>query len=89
MAMSLEEPLTVEAPAEQETPEAATLPVTREQSGEDAAELTSNATLVDPTIDRNTETTCQTSFGESSLSSGKDFALQLAQIGRAVKPVCH
>ena len=36
MTMSLEQPLTVEAPAEEEIPEATTLPVTPEQSGEHA-----------------------------------------------------
>ena len=33
MAMSLEQPLTVEAPTEEEVPEAATILVTPEQSG--------------------------------------------------------
>ena len=47
VAMSLEQLLTVEAPPEEEVLEAATLPVTQEQSGERAAELKPNAVLVD------------------------------------------
>ena len=47
MAMSLEHLLSVEAPAEK-VPEAAAVPVTPEQLGEHAAELTPNAALVEP-----------------------------------------
>ena len=51
---------TVEAPVEEETTEPSDPPVTPEQSGEHAAELTPNAALFDPigglTIDTDTET---------------------------------
>ena len=49
MAMSLEQPLTVEAaPVEAEVLEAAALPIMSDQLGEHAAELTPNAAVVDP-----------------------------------------
>ena len=58
MAMSLEQPLTVEAAPVEDVTEA--MPVTPDQSGEHAAELTSSAVLVDPigelTIDTDAET---------------------------------
>ena len=60
MAISLEQPLTVEAPVEEETTELSDPPVTPEQSGEHAGALTLNAALLDPiggsTIDTDTET---------------------------------
>ena len=62
MAMSLEQPLTVDAtPAEEEVTEDETaMPVTPSPSGEHAAELTPNVELADPigdfTIDTDAET---------------------------------
>ena len=60
MAMSLEQPLTVEAAPVDEVLENAAMPVTPDQSGEHAAKLTPNAALVDTTrgltIDTDTDT---------------------------------
>ena len=72
MSMSLEQPLMVETPADEEFPEAATLPVTPEQSGEHAAELTLNAVLADPsgelTIDTDSETLVPSHTRRASVS---------------------
>ena len=95
VAISLEQPLTVEAHVEEETPEAGTLSVTPEQSGEDAAELTPSAALVEPigglTIDRDTETWVPSPAIRASVSATSPPAeispTQQAQIGPAVKPV--
>ena len=60
MAMSLEQPLTVKAAPVEEVAEDTAMPVTIDQSGEHAAELTPNAVLVDPigelTVDTDAET---------------------------------
>ena len=61
MAKSLEQPLTVEAvPVEEVAEDYTAMPVTPNQSGEHAAELTPNAALADPigelTIDTDAET---------------------------------
>ena len=60
MAMSLEQPLTVEAAPVEEAAEDTAIPVNRDQSGEHAAELTPNAVLVDSigelTIDTDEDT---------------------------------
>ena len=73
MAMSLEQPLTVEALAEEQIPEAAALPVTPEQSGEHAAELTPTALLVDPigglSIYAHTETLAASPTRRASVSA--------------------
>ena len=73
LTMSLEQPLTVEVPAKEDTPRAATLPVTLEQSGENAAELTPNAVLFDPigglTIDTDTATLVPSPTRRASVSA--------------------
>ena len=86
MAMSLEQPLRVEAPVEEETPEAATLSVTPKKSGKDAPNVHWWSHNRQRQIDLGT-IPCQTSFGERSLSSRRDLAPQQAQIGFAVKPI--
>ena len=48
MAMSLEQPLTVEAAPADEVREDAAMPLIPDQSGEHAAELTPKAAIVDP-----------------------------------------
>ena len=83
MAMSLEQPLTVEAPAEEEILEAATVPVTPEQSDDHPDELTPNAVVAHPigtlTIDIDTETVVPSPTrrnAEISLRSRHKSALQ-------------
>ena len=61
MAMSLEQPLTVEVAAVEEVAENTAMTVTPDdQSGEHAAELTPNAVLVDPIGELTTDTDAET-----------------------------
>ena len=73
MAMSLKQPLTVKAPAEEGAPEQADPPVTPDRSGEHAAELTPNAALVDPigglTMETDTETFLPSHTRRASMSA--------------------
>ena len=62
MAMSLEHPLTMEAAPVQELAENTAMPVTPDQSGQHAAELTHNAALADPTGELTIDTTPRRSF---------------------------
>ena len=76
MAMSLEQPLTVDAvPVEEEVAEDETaMPVTTSPSGEHAAELTPNVELADPigelTIDTDAETIVPSPAKRVSVSDG-------------------
>ena len=72
MAMSLEQPLPVEAAPMQEVIENTAMPVTPDQSGEHAAELTPNAALADPirelTIDTDAESVVPSPTRRASVS---------------------